>query len=45
MWEQGIYDMEFVKADGKWKISAATFTFNFSTPYEDGWVKTRFPGM
>jgi len=40
-WEQGTYDNEFVKVDGKWRISLMSFEFNFSTPYEDGWAKTR----
>ena len=45
VWEQGTYDNEFVKVDGKWRISLMRFEFNFSTPYEDGWAKTRMRGM
>jgi len=44
VWEQGTYDNEFAKVDGKWKISLMRFEFNFSTPYEDGWAKTRMRG-
>ena len=44
-WEQGTYDNEFVKVDGKWMISLMRFEFNFSTPYQDGWAKTRMRGM
>ena len=44
VWEQGTYDNDYVKVDGKWKIKFMRFQFNFSTPYEDGWVKTRMRG-
>lgn len=39
-WVQGRYDNEYVCVDGQWKISRLKFTYNFLTPYEDGWVKT-----
>jgi len=45
VWEQGTYDNEFVKVEGKWRISLMSFEFNFSTPYEDGWAKTRMRGV
>ena len=38
-WEQGVYALEFVKVDGKWRISAMKFEYNFSVPYEEGWAK------
>ena len=40
MWGQGRYDMEYVKVDGKWKISSFKFSWNFRTPYDEGWGKT-----
>jgi hypothetical protein len=43
VWIQGRYDNEFVKIDGRWKFSLLRFTFNFGTPYEEGWVKSRMP--
>ena len=43
VWIQGRYDNEFVKVDGRWKFSQLRFTFNFGTPYEEGWVKSRMP--
>ena len=40
-WVQGRLDNEFKRVNGKWKYSRYSFTFNFYTPFEDGWVKTR----
>lgn len=45
MWGHGRYDMEFVKVDGKWKISSFGFLWNFLTPYDEGWVKTPMADM
>ena len=39
-WVQGRLDNEYVRVGGRWKISRHRFTYNFHTPYEDGWVKT-----
>lgn len=39
-WVQGTLDQEFVKVDGIWKFSRKSTTFNFFTPYKDGWAKT-----
>lgn len=41
-WTQGQYNNEYIREDGKWKIRRLNFTYNFLTPYEDGWVKTPF---
>jgi ketosteroid isomerase-like protein len=43
VWIQGRYNNEFVKINGRWKFSLLKFTFNFATPYEEGWVKNRMP--
>ena len=40
-WIQGRYDNDYVREDGKWKLSHLRFRFNIQSPYEDGWVKTR----
>ena len=42
IWTQGIYEHEFRKADGTWKISKFTFEAAYVTPYEKGWVKQPF---
>jgi hypothetical protein len=38
--EQLTYEDEFVKENGKWKISKIRGTTAFISPYEDGWIKT-----
>jgi len=45
MWGHGRYDMEYIRVDGKWKISSFRFTWNFMTPYDEGWVKTPMVGF
>ncbi|RJP74346.1 MAG: nuclear transport factor 2 family protein [Candidatus Abyssobacteria bacterium SURF_17] len=44
-WLQGRYDEEYVKINGKWKWKSMTTTFDFITPYDDGWVKTRMASI
>ena len=39
-WTMGIWENEYVKENGKWKFKKLFFNGIFSTPYEDGWVKT-----
>ena len=38
----GIWENEYVKEDGKWKIKKLFYQALFYTPYEDGWVKTPY---
>ena len=40
-WIQGRYENEYIKVDGRWKFSHLKFIYNLSSPYEEGWVKTR----
>jgi hypothetical protein len=40
-WLQGKYAEEYVKSDGQWKWKSITTTFDFITPYDQGWVRTR----
>ena len=44
-WLQGRYDEEYVKVNGEWKWKSMTTTFDFITPYEEGWVKTPMAAM
>jgi hypothetical protein len=39
-WAHGIYENEYIKEDGKWRIRKLHFHLTFRTPYEDGWLKT-----
>jgi hypothetical protein len=41
MWGHGRYDMEYARVGGEWKITFFGFLWNFNTPYDEGWGKTR----
>jgi hypothetical protein len=36
----GVYENEYAKEDGKWKIKSLTFNGSFSCTLQDGWVKS-----
>jgi hypothetical protein len=38
-WGDGIYENEYVKQDGVWKIRSLHFYVKFYAPYEGGWTK------
>jgi cell fate (sporulation/competence/biofilm development) regulator YmcA (YheA/YmcA/DUF963 family) len=38
----GIWENEYIKEDGIWKFKKLFFNNIFSSPYEDGWVKTPY---
>jgi hypothetical protein len=40
IWGFGIYENEYVKEKGRWKIKKLHYDYIMTTPYEDGWVKT-----
>ena len=42
MWRSGIDDEEFVRMNGEWKFKRKSSRSRFSTPFEEGWAKTRF---
>lgn len=42
-WGLGIYENEYVKEDGVWKIQSLRQYTTMYTPYEDGWGKTALP--
>ena len=40
IWGSGVYENEYIKENGKWKIKKLHYNRIFMSPYEDGWVKT-----
>jgi hypothetical protein len=44
-WLQGKYDEEYVREDGRWKWKSITARFDFITPYDEGWVKTKMAAL
>ena len=42
VWRAGIDDEEYVRVDGDWKFKSKTSASVFSSPFEDGWARTRF---
>ena len=43
VWGEGIYENEYVKQDGVWKIRSLHYYNSFTTPYEKGWAKQVLP--
>ena len=43
IWGLGVYENEYVKENGVWKIKALHPYFRMFTPYADGWAKTAIP--
>jgi hypothetical protein len=44
-WGTGIYENEYVKEDGLWKIQSQHLYTTIYTPYEEGWGKTALPDL
>lgn len=42
VWLAGTYEEKYVKERGEWKFSFIKATFDYATPYEEGWAKTPF---
>lgn len=42
VWGSARYDEEYVRVNGEWKFKHLKLTSHFWTPFNEGWVKTRF---
>jgi hypothetical protein len=42
-WGVGVYENDYVKEDGIWKVKNLHLYTTMYTPYEDGWAKTAIP--
>jgi ketosteroid isomerase-like protein len=42
VWGSARYDDEYVRIDGRWMFQNLKLTSHFWTPFDQGWVKTRF---
>ncbi len=42
VWQAARYDDEYVRVDGEWKVQNLKLDWRFITPFDEGWVKTRF---
>jgi hypothetical protein len=42
LWTSLWYDEEYVRVDGEWKFKRLKVNPFFSTPFDQGWAKTRF---
>lgn len=38
IWAEGVYEIDYVKDDGAWKIRTLDYHAGFAAPYETGWV-------
>ena len=43
-WTEGVYENQYVKQDGVWKIEALHLYVTFVVPYEQGWARARGDG-
>ena len=39
-WEAGIYENDYVRVDGMWKIKRLNYMMQWQADYEEGWAKT-----
>ena len=42
VWGSARYDEEYARVDGTWKFKNLKLSSHFWTPFDEGWVKTRF---
>lgn len=42
VWGSARYDEEYVRMNGEWRFASLKLTSFFWTPFDQGWVKSRF---
>ena len=42
VWGAARYDEEYVRINGQWKFQNLKLTSHFWTPFDEGWVQTKF---
>ena len=42
IWRAGIDHEEYIRVNGEWKFKSKSSARVFSSPFEDGWARTRF---
>lgn len=45
VWQGGRYEDEFQCRDGEWRFSRMTLFLEYRTPYDEGWLRTRFADL
>ena len=45
MWGEGVYENEYIKEGGVWKISKMKFWPTYYTSFDKGWAKEALPSM
>jgi len=43
-WAEGVYELQYAKVNGVWKISKLDYYSGFGAPYQTGWVAPATPG-
>ena len=45
LWQGGWYADDFERRDGVWKFTQLRLKLVYSTPFDEGWVRTRFADL
>src|SRR5215475_6532604 len=45
LWQGGWYHDDFERRDGVWKFTRLRLKLDYRTPFEQGWVRTRFADL
>ena len=45
VWQGGRYEDEFERRGGEWRFTRMTLFLEYRTPYDEGWLQTRFADL